>query len=328
MKFGFYILTLFTKTMNLSISSVAISEDGSGLAIALDHSFQAYTSYPLKRVYHKEFVNFTITHIAITDNGELIAFSCIPMSGDRTIRKVLIWSNTYGECLSQLDFKDDIIELVLRPEYLLVVLSSSVCLYDIKRKLMHLEMVTALNPYGAADISLNSEMQTLCVCGLNDGEVKIIEINNETDPLTFKAHQHQISCVRFNRNGSVLVTSGQTGTIIRLFDTVTGSLLSVLRRGNLAQRIVSMAISQDDTKVVVVSASGTIHLFDGRQRKKNVTDAPRAYAKCKMEKCNFASSTFNSDDDLVVLFSTGHLMTLKCTETTMEVSNKCFLLAH
>ena len=314
--------------MNSSISSVGISEHATGLAIALDHSFQAYNAPPIKRKYHKEFVNFTLTHISTTDNGELIAFSCIPMSGDRTIRKVFMWNNSYGECLAQIDFKDDIIELILRPEYLLVVLSCSVCLYDIKNRVTHLELITCINPFGAADISLTTDIPLMCVCGLNEGDVKIIEINEEHDPLNFKAHQHQISCVRFSPDASILVTSGETGTIIRLFDTVTGSLLSVLRRGNLPQRIVSMAISQDNTCIVVVSASGTIHLFDGCQRKKNVGDAPRAYSKFKMEKCDSASATFNRENQILVLFSTGHLVTLNCSDSSLELVNKCFLLAH
>ena len=314
--------------MNSSITSVGISEDGSGLAIALEHSFQAYTSSPIKRVFHKEFVNYILTHISTTDNGELIAFSCIPMSGDRTIRKVLIWSNVYGEFLSQLDFKDDIIEIVLRPEYLLVVLSCSVCLYDIKNRVTHLELITCINPYGAADISLSTETHLMCVCGLTEGDVKIIELNEEHDPLNFKAHNHQISCVRFSPNASILVTAGQTGTIIRLFDTVTGSLLTVLRRGKLPQRIVSMAISNENEYIVVVSGSGTIHLFDGSNRKKNVNEAPRAYAKCKMDKCTSASAAFNNDNNLLVLFSTGHLITLKCTNSSLNIENKNFLLAH
>ena len=168
----------------------------------------------------------------------------------------------------------------------------------------------------------------MCVCGLTEVDVKNIEINEEHTPLNFKAHNHQISCVRFSPDASILVTAGQTGTIIRLFDTVTGSLLTVLRRGKLPQHIVSMAISPDNAWIIAVSASGTIHLFDGSKRKKNVNEAPRAYAKYKMDKCTSASAAFKNDNNLLVLFSTGHLITLKCTNSSLEFVNKCFLLAH
>ena len=314
--------------MQTSVSSVGISELGNGFSVALEHSFQAYTGKPIKRIFHKEFINYLISHISVSNNGELSALSCIPMTGDRSTQKVFIWDNKSGECLTKLEFKDDVTEIVLRPPYLLVVLTRSVCLFDMKNNVTHLEIITCENPSGAADISLASGTELMCVCGLNEGEVKVMSISNESDPLTIKAHQHQVSAVRFSADASIIVTSGQTGTVIRMFDAVTGTLLSIFRRGNLPQRIVSMAISRDNAYVVVVSASGTIHLFDSKQRNKSIADAPRGIAKYKYEKCECATSAFNEENQLLVLFSTGHLITLKCSESSIDQVEKCFILAH
>ena len=46
-----------------------------------------------------------------------------------------------------------------------------------------------------------------------------------------KAHESKIACLSINKNGTLLATSSDTGTLIRLFDLNNGENISVFRRG-------------------------------------------------------------------------------------------------
>lgn len=75
------------------------------------------------------------------------------------------------------------------------------------------------------------------------------------------AHENAISCLALNRDGTLMATSSEKGTLIRIFRAEDGAYLQELRRGKEKAEIFS--ISFDPTNYFLASSSdrGTVHIW-------------------------------------------------------------------
>ncbi|KAJ2804508.1 Phosphatidylinositol 3,5-bisphosphate-binding protein [Coemansia guatemalensis] len=76
------------------------------------------------------------------------------------------------------------------------------------------------------------------------------------------AHSTSISALAVSADGSMVASASEKGTLIRIFDTVSGRLLHELRRGVDRADIYSIAFSPDNTRLCVSSDKGTVHVFN------------------------------------------------------------------
>ena len=185
---------------------------------------------------------------------------------------------------------------------LTVVLLNKVFVYhfSLPPKLLH-TFETCDNVKGLAAVSTLSNHSTLIIPGRQKGHLQIIDlstlayftsIGGEQDlslpPLlssdssnsisTLKsnhnstrrsinvsivaAHSGRLSCISLNGDGSLCATTSDKGTLVRVFNTVSGTLLHELRRGVDRAEIYSIAFNSDSTRLCVSSDKGTIHIFN------------------------------------------------------------------
>jgi WD40 repeat protein len=309
------------------ITGVKISTDSSSFGVILSHSFQIYQVDPLKRKCLKDFVNYKITHIAVHGDGTLIAFSVVPQARDQASEKVFVWNNQYGEAHCQLEFKTRVTSIALTSEYLLVVLVNSTLVYDIAERKIQYEVITAQNNHGAGDV-IRPDQCILAICGLEPGTVSISEIMSDSRPVVFQAHQHPLSLIRFSPDGSIVATASEKGTLIRLFDGMTGAQLSCFRRGAMPSRVLSVCFSQTNSDLIAVSENGTVHLFEADTRNASESDPPRAIAKLSIAKAGCVDSCFCSGNEVMIVAGSGHMYRIRCMDKTLDVIGRSFILAH
>ena len=95
------------------------------------------------------------------------------------------------------------------------------------------------------------------------------ENNNESEKV-IQAHDNNIECLTINKNGNLVATSSELGTLIRIFDINTGIKLFEFRRGTQPSKISSLAFSYDDRYLACCSTrNGTVHLFDMDDTERN-----------------------------------------------------------
>lgn len=111
---------------------------------------------------------------------------------------------------------------------------------------------------GAGDIVLG-------FCGLRPGMLHLERVDPATSrsaSVTVQAHKNDLSCIGISPDGTLVATASSKGTLVRIFDTATGTLRREFRRGTQPSPITSLNFAADNSALVASSGSGTIHVFD------------------------------------------------------------------
>lgn len=75
------------------------------------------------------------------------------------------------------------------------------------------------------------------------------------------AHESALTTLALPPSGRLLATTSARGTLVRLWDSLTGKLLRELRRGSDKAEIYGVAFRPDERELCVWSDKGTVHVF-------------------------------------------------------------------
>ncbi|KAK3681493.1 autophagy protein [Vermiconidia calcicola] len=199
-----------------------------------------------------------------------------------------------------------VVAVKMNRKRLVVMLEEIVFIYDISNmKLLH-QQVTPLNPGGICAVSPNSENNYLAIPHYQkqssnaqtqshvpksiikepiSGDVLLYDLNKMEEVTVIQAHQTQLSYIAVNNDGTLMVTSSEKGTIVRIFSIPDGKKLYQFRRGSMPSRIYCMSFNATSTLLCVSSATETVHVFklapptsgtNNGTRNPNITASPPA----------------------------------------------------
>jgi len=176
-----------------------------------------------------------------------------------------------------------VVAVKMNRKRLVVVLEETVFIYDISNMKMLHSQLTPLNPSGICAISPNSENNYLALPHYHktppnpqtqpshvpksivkeqiSGDVLLYDLNKMEEVTVISAHQTPVSCIAINTDGTLMATSSEKGTVIRIFAIPSGKKLFQFRRGSMPSRIFSMSFNAASTLLCVSSATETVHVF-------------------------------------------------------------------
>jgi WD40 repeat protein len=76
------------------------------------------------------------------------------------------------------------------------------------------------------------------------------------------AHDSAVTTLSIPPSGHLLATTSVRGTLVRIWDPITGQLVKELRRGSDKADIYGVAFRPDERELCVWSDKGTVHVFD------------------------------------------------------------------
>ncbi|KAK1277540.1 Autophagy-related protein 18a [Acorus gramineus] len=174
--------------------------------------------------------------------------------------KVMIWDDHQSRCIGELSFRSEVRGVRLRRDRIVVVLEQKIFVYNFTDlKLVH-QIETVPNPKGLCAVSQVPGPLVLVCPGGQKGQVRVEHYGSKKTKFIM-AHDSRIACFALTQDGRVLATASSKGTLVRVFNTVDGSLLQEVRRGADRAEIYSLAFSANTQWLAVSSDKGTVHVF-------------------------------------------------------------------
>jgi len=196
---------------------------------------------------------------------------------------VMIWDDFQVRCIAELEFRSNVKGVKLRRDRIVIVLDTKVYVYNFSDLTALDQINTYPNPQGnfllfllflcflffffffyvlLGLVALSSISSNLVLVTLGEkvGEVLVNLYDSETQHV-IPAHTNPISQIALNISGTMLATTSDRGTLIRVFDTKTGKKMKELRRGAQQAKIQSLAFSSDSSCLCVASDKGTVHIY-------------------------------------------------------------------
>lgn len=177
------------------------------------------------------------------------------------LNKVMIWDDHQSRCIGELSFRSEVKSVRLRRDRIVVILLQKIYVYNFADLKLLQQIDTFTNSKGLCEVSHLSGSMVLVCPGLRKGQIRVEHYASKQTKFIM-AHDSRIVCLALTHDGRLLATASSKGTLIRIFNTLDGSLLQEVRRGADRADIYSLAFSTTAERLAVSSDRGTVHVFN------------------------------------------------------------------
>ncbi|KAF2164888.1 hypothetical protein M409DRAFT_67599 [Zasmidium cellare ATCC 36951] len=258
------------------LNYVTFNQDHSLLAVATTRGLRVYTTDPFELTNHSFEEDISLVEQLFSTS--LVAMILTP----RLLRIVNTKRSQKHSTICELTFHGMVVAAKMNRKRLVVMLEEMVFIYDISNMKMLHQQPIPLNTAGICAVSPNSENNYLAIPHYQktsqnqaapshvpksvikesiSGDVLLYDLNKMEEVTVIQAHQTPMSYIAINNDGTLMATSSEKGTVIRIFSTPDGKKLYQFRRGSMPARIYSMSFNAASTLLCVSSATETVHVF-------------------------------------------------------------------
>lgn len=226
-----------------------ITANNSFLTVCSGSQFSTFNLQPFARIHHSVYVTFS-QGVSLDDGRSVLV-------GRREHGKgncLYLWER--GDIIEELELDSNIESVNSSGREVLVLLRYQAIIISTNLEVIS-KIETGNNQYIIGDISDT----IVCIPDYNTGTLTILSLL-EPKSLIIYAHDHPIRSISLSPSGSLLATASTQGTLIRLFDTRTGSCVNQLRVSWMQCDIYSLALSRDDKYVAAMSRDGNLYIFN------------------------------------------------------------------
>lgn len=266
------------------------NQDNTCLAVASETAFAIYNCDPFDSCYvsspqHSVSIAemlFSTSLVAIVD----------PHLGTSCLRIINTKKNS---TICELAFPVPILNVKMNRKRIIVVLTNQLLIYDVScmKLLKNIDFSFSIDPpsidsiacaLSSSDYSIlafqqfdppsnsdapsnttetntHQEENEISSLGSQSGNVVIFDALKLSPISIINCHKSGVQKLTLSENGILLATASTKGTIIRIFNTQTGSKMYEFRRGSLPATICSLTFNSDNSILACSSDTGTVHFF-------------------------------------------------------------------
>ncbi|KAF8077197.1 hypothetical protein N665_1057s0008 [Sinapis alba] len=259
-----------------SLLHLSFNQDHACFAVGTDRGFRILNCDPFREIFRRDFDRGGgVAVVEMLFRCNILALVGGGPDPQYPPNKVMIWDDHQSRCIGELSFRSDVRSVRLRRDRIIVVLEQKIFVYNFADlKLMH-QIETIANPKGLCAVSQGAGSMVLVCPGLQKGQVRIEHYASKRTKFVM-AHDSRIACFALTQDGNLLATASSKGTLVRVFNTVDGTLRQEVRRGADRAEIYSLAFSSNAQWLAVSSDKGTVHVFGLKGNSgAQVKDTPR-----------------------------------------------------
>ncbi|CAI2374328.1 unnamed protein product [Moneuplotes crassus] len=243
------------------VLSIALSN--SFIALGTPNGYKIYTLNPIKLIKDKD-MGGGIRHIGFYNQDKIIWFvggGNLPAVPENEFR---LWDNHNDEELCKVVAESKINSIKIKSNVLAVVLSEKTVFHNLPLSDKYKTFETATNPYGVIAISPLEGFTTAAYLGEEPGTLIVYDYAKEELQAMIEGNsdeEYYITALELNSVGSILACATSEGCTVHLYDTKDGTKLRDYTRGSAPSTINFISFQLDDTRLLISSEAGTIHIF-------------------------------------------------------------------
>lgn len=217
--------------------------------------FYVYTLYPQKKIISCK-INGGVSKISMLHRSNIFFFVGNVNSGEYSKKILNIWDDSHKKVVGQINFKDDICHMNMYSDTICISTKNDIYIYNFDNLKLIDSISISNNLSGIFKVILDSQ----CIIYPDNNTINIY--NWETkETRTIDSHIDNIQLFSISKDNTLLATCSYKGSIIRIFNITTLTLVKELRRGIDYVTIVNLAFNKDNTLLLCSSSKGTIHVF-------------------------------------------------------------------
>lgn len=255
---------------------VSFNQDFTCFVCGTETGFRVYSTDPFRLTHRRDFENGGgLGVISMLFRTNILAFAGGGRSPHFQPHKVVLWDDRQSRVIADLSFRSSVKSVRLHRDLVVCTLNNKVFVYAFRSLRLVDSIETTNNPKGLCCLAVGVERVVLVCPGAQQGTALVIvyprSFTAVNAPATrqrttiIAAHSSALAAMSLDNSGTLLATASDKGTILRVFETASGSRLQELRRGADRAEIHSITFSPQGEWMAVSSDKGTVHVFAVRR---------------------------------------------------------------
>lgn len=256
---------------------VSFNQDSSCFALGTERGFKIYNSFPFKDNFERV-LEGGIGIVEMYYRSNIIALVGGGKNPKYNKNKVIIWDDYQAKVISELKFTSSIKNVKMKKDKIIVVCEKRIFVFNLITYENIDILDTAENPKGLVAVNTDSSTTVIAFPIMTDqsdskGFIKLkhIEKGNE---IVIHAHDGSVSYMAMNREGTLIATASDKGTIIRIYRCIDGVFLQEFRRGKEKAEISYICFDAASKLMAATSDRGTIHIWSMGSCIKTMNEKP------------------------------------------------------
>lgn len=180
-------------------------------------------------------------------------------------KKIIIWDDHQGKIINILRFNKNVLNVRLTQEKIFGIIEDKIFIMNLDTLETKNVLETFENPTGIMGISDEDNNKLIIAYPIrHQGFVNIrncINRKSSKDSKIINAHESRLACISINKDGTLLATASDKGTLIRIFSIQNGENITTFRRGTKNVSMNCISFSPNNIFIGCTSDGGTIHIF-------------------------------------------------------------------
>ena len=220
--------TTLNETDDSELLSISWNQDHGCIAAGTSRGFRIYNCDPFKETFRRDLKSGGFSIVEMLFRCNILALVGSGTNPQYPSNKVMIWDDHQSRCIGEFAFRSDVRGVRLRRDCIVVILEHRIYVYNFTDlKLLH-QIETLSNPKGLCCLSHNSNTSVLVCPGLHRGQIRVEHFGLKVTKF-ISAHESSISCITLSMDGLLLATASTKGTLVRIFNTMDGTLLQEVK---------------------------------------------------------------------------------------------------